>query len=264
MIPNFCNLLQILNVNLNSINLITQPVKFRYVIFPDESFGADDKQRGKIFFTNEYLETVNRVKNYALKNFSPISIQKFYFFHGKNQIGEERITQYLQSKGYGILRPELLPLEEQLNILINCKEFVSTLGSVSHNIIFMKDGSNVALIPRFGMNGYQSALNQVNNLNIFYINSSLSIFRQTNNFADLGPLCYIVSENLRKHFGDKITEKYTDEDFVTFLVYLRYAKSRGLKENPYELAYLKNILPEFMAQLMTRKDLLKKFGITIQ
>ncbi|MBQ7198823.1 MAG: hypothetical protein IJS29_06130 [Selenomonadaceae bacterium] len=79
-----------------------------------------------------------------------------------------------------------------------------------------------------------------------------------------GTFCYIVSENLRKHFGDEIIEKYTDEDFVAFLAYMKYAKTHNLKENPNDIEYLKNILPEFMAQLKKRTDLLKKFDITLK
>ena len=195
------------------------------------------------------------------KNFSPISQEKFYFFYGKQNAGEERLAQYFQSKGYEILRPELLPIDEQLNIFANCTSFASLVGSVSHNVIFSPDNANVILIPRRAayLNIYQQALNHVHNIDCHYIDSALSIFAPKWD----GPFCYIISENLRKYFGDDVTEKYTQEDFETFLAYVRYAKSIGLTENPQELAYLKNILPEFMEQLKNHKDLIQKFGITL-
>lgn len=255
--------MKILGVNLENLNFLNYPAKFKYVIFPDESFGFTD-ERDKIFFTNEYLTTINRIRDYAVKNYSQISTQKIYYFYGQKQIGEERIAQYLQSKGYAVIRPETLSIEDQLNVLVNCKEFASTLGSISHNIIFMKDDANVTLIPRFGLNAYQMALDQLYDINVYYVDSSLSLFRQQNNFAPLGPLCYIISENLRKHFGDEVTEKYTEEDIATFLAYGRIAKNQGMIENPNELAYLKDILPEFISQLKTREDLMKKFGVGLK
>lgn len=280
-IENFAKLLRILEIDVSKFFPIVKPVKFRNIILPDESFfldkskitfgkdklfieGTFDNFNGNdgAFFTKEYVELIDRIRNFALKNYSPMSQKKFYFFHGTNQVGEERIAKYFESKGYVILRPEVLPLETQLNIFANCESFASPLGSVSHNIIFLKDKTNVILIPRRAafLNIYQHALNQIHDLNIFYIDSALSIFAE----KWTGTFCYIVSENLRKHFGDEIKEKYTDEDFVAFLAYMKYAQSKGLQENQNDVEYLKNILPEFMAQLKKRTDLMKKFDITLK
>ena len=155
-----------------------------------------------------------------------------------------------------------MPFEEQINILANCENFASTVGSISHNTIFMKDKSKSILIPRFSeLNGCQQILNQCNNTNAFYIDSTISVFSSNQHG---GPFCYIVSENLRKYFGEEITEKYTDEDFLTFLTYVKYALSRGLKESPKEMEYLKNIFPEFISQLKKRNDLMQKVGILLK
>jgi len=249
-----------LGVNVDKLRLITRPTKFKNVILPDPSFY--NKSSPYTVFTKEYIQFTEKVKNFSRKHFTILSDKKFYFYHGAKQIGEQRLANYFHSKGYVIVQPEKLPLELQLNILANCENFASTVGSISHNTIFLKDKTEALLIPRFNdLNSFQIALNQVNDINIFYVDSSISMFIKS---IHDGPFCYIISENLRKHFGDKVTEKYNDEDFETFLAYVRYAKSRGLKENPKELEYLKNILPEFMEQLKKRDDLLKKFGITIQ
>lgn len=277
---NFSRLLEILEVDVNKLYPITKPVKFKNIILPDESFFLDkskfhvgegnftvdgtwdnfDGNDGS-YFTREYLDTVAQLRAHIQKNFSPLSQKKFYFFHGKENAGEERIARYFQSKGYEILRPELIPIDEQLNLFANCENFASLCGSVSHNVIFLPDNANVILIPRRAayLNIYQQALNHVHNLDCYYIDSAFSIFSP----KWTGPFCYIVSENLKKYFGDDVTEKYTEEDFETFLAYVRYAKAVGLQENPQELEYLKNILPEFMEQLRTKTDLIQKFGITV-
>ena len=250
-----------MGINIENCYPITSPTKFKNIILPDGAFFYDDLKN--IHFTNEYRDTVERIINFAKKNFSPMTQKKFYFFHGRNHIGEERLANYFQSKGYAIVQPERLPLEVQLNVLANCENFASPIGSISHNTLFVNDKTETVFVSRISgsaSNAYQQIINELKNLNAFYIDSCLSVFTQSH----AGPYCYIVSENLRKHFGDEIKEKYTDEDFVTFLVYLRYAKMNGLKENPGELEYLKNILPEFIAQLRTRTDLLEKFAVTIQ
>lgn len=279
-IYNFARLLEILDIDPNQLLPITHPVKFKNVILPDESFflapgnfknvtphsidGTDDDFGGNdgSFFTREYVEIVDIIKNFALKNFSPMNKKNFYFIQGKNQLGEERIANYFISKDYVAVHPERLPVEVQLNILANCENFASCIGSISHNIIFMNANANVTLIPRRAAfsNIYQQALNQIHDLNISYVDSAFSLFSK----GHQGPYCYIVSEKLREHFGDEIGEKYTSEDFETFLSYVRYAKSQGLNENPEEFKYLGNTFLEFIAQLKSRTDLLEKFGVTLK
>ena len=259
---NFFKLLKILGANPENFYPVTYPTKFQTVLLPDGAFFWDEKLKRRMI-TREYVETLDHIRNFSFKHKQPISHKKFYFFYGRKSLGEERLAQYFQSKGYVVIQPEKFSVEEQLNIFANCETLASLSGSCSHNMIFMKDNLDVLLIPRSGyLTSLQEALNEVHQQNIFYVDSSLSIFTRQDKWA--GPFCYIVSENLRKHFGDKVTEKYTEEDFATFLSYVRYAKMSGLKENPQELRYLKNILPEFIEQLQTRTDLIKKFGITIQ
>lgn len=278
---NFVKLLEILEIDFNKFIAVDRPIKFKNIILPDESFfldesnvtygkdkffieGSDDNFNGNdgSFFAKEYVDIIDRIRNFIFKNCSSIPQKKWYFFYGRKNIGEERLAKYFESKGYIIVRPEFLPLEMQFNIFANCESFASPVGSVSHNILFLKDRSNVILIPRRAafLNIYQQALNQIYDLDIFYIDSALSIFAE--NF--FGPFCYIVSENLRKYFGDDVTEKYTEEDLTAFLKYFKYAKSNRLAENNKELEYLKNILPEFAAQLKSRKDLAEKFGVTVE
>ena len=245
-IPNFAKLLKILGVEVENLTPISTPTKFEKIILPDESFFGGDISVDR-FFTREYVETVDIIRNYAKKNYLPISQKKFFYFYGENQIGEGRLAEYFQAKGYEIIQPEKIPLDEQLNILANCNSFASTIGSISHNIIFLRDHSNAVLIPRIASNPneYQLALNQILDLEIFYIDSALSIFAC--NYS--GPLCYIVSENLRKFFGEEIKEKYTPEDFITFINYAKFAKTQHLKLNPDEEKYFEKILPEFIKSL---------------
>ena len=238
---------------------ITSPTRFPLIILPDESFFYDEKT----FLSNEYLDTISIIKNFAKKNFSEIEQKKFYFLYGRNQFGEERLAEYFKNKGYEIIKPENFSFPEQLNILANCESLASTVGSCSHNSIFMKDESELILLPRYPesvLNGYQKALNQFSNLNINYVDSDLSLF--SNSIYE--PFCYIISKQLKKFFGDESADGYSEEDFITFLQYVRYSMAHGLKENPESKEYYLKILPEFYSQLIQRKDLMEKFGVFIK
>ena len=257
-------MLKILEIDITKLYPIVTPTKFQNIIVPDESFFADEV--GARFFTNEYRETIERIRNYAQKNSTPLGRKKFYFLHGRNkQIGEERLAKYFESKGYIIIDATKVPLEAELNILANCESFASTLGSCAHNMIFMKANSEVIFIPRSSyLAGYQSTLNDLQTMNINYIDSTLSIFRSNFKRKNAGPFCYIISDRLKKFFGDEVTGQYSDEDFIIFLAYAKYALSTNCKQPPETFQYYSTVFPNFFEQLKKRDDLMKKYGIFLK
>ena len=111
------------------------------------------------------------------------------------------------------------------------------------------------LIPRASeaANGYQMTLDRVNPLNINYVDSSLSLFYRGN-----AVYCYIVSEQLKKFFGDKF-DGYKEEDFKIFLKYVKNQLS--YKVNPKAKVYYSNFIKEFLAQLHKREDLIAAYNL---
>lgn len=257
LISNFVRILEMAGIDCGKWYFLNQPMKFCNVILPDESFCSETT-----VYTKEYVDFVSKIKNYALKNFSSMPQKNFYFFYGRGAFGEERIAKYFASKGYAIVQPERFSVDVQLNIFLNCENFAATLGTLTHNSMFLKDNSNVISIPRFPnyINHYQQALDTLHPLNHFYIDSSLSI--TTSNH--LGPFYFIVSEQLKEFFGDEWTGEYSDEDFIIFLYYIKYALAKNLKPADRAEEYYAPILPKFKEQLMKREDLMRKVGIIIK
>ncbi|MBR4153250.1 MAG: DUF563 domain-containing protein [Selenomonadaceae bacterium] len=256
---NFRRLLEILEVDVDRLQEITQPTQFEKIILPDGSFSSPhSKVRG---FTNEYRETIDHVRDFALKNRTPTSSKKIYLFHGKRgQVGEERVAEYFKSNGYEIIRPEKLTLDEQLNLFVNCENFASFIGSCSHNSLFCRESTETIFIPRAEntFTYYQEILNQVHYLNISYIDSSLSIFSSG---ITRGDHFYIVSEQLKRFFGDK-WGGYEEEDLKAFLQYVKNSMGKGLEVNSKTKDYYAPILQDFMEQLKQRKDLISAYDIS--
>ena len=247
---NFKRLLEILEVDTNNLVPVYHPVQFENIIVPDDSF-YDGK------FTNEYRETIDRLKNFALQNQTPPSSKKIYFFYGTAQFGEERLAEYFRSKGYEIFSPEKLTFDEQLNLMINAESFASTLGSCSHNSIFLREGTEAIFIPRAAkrFSGYQQMIDQIANLNAIYIDSSLSIFEKMN-----GPYCFIISEQLKKFFGDEFNG-YEEGDFKAFIDYSKTSTKNGYQRNEEAWNYYEPVLQKFLAQLSQQKDLMETYGV---
>ena len=158
-----------------------------------------------------------------------------------------------------IVSPEKLTTDEQLNVLINADSFASTLGSCAHNSVFLRGGTEAIFIPRAAnrFTGYQQTIDQVADLNAKYVDSSLSLLETFN-----GPYCFIISPQLKKFFGDKF-DGYEEDDFKTFLTYIRTSTERGFKLNTKALPYYAPIYQDFAAQLSRRKDLLQAYKVTL-
>lgn len=248
---NFSRLLEILEIDVRRLQPVYRPVQFENIILPDESFTFG-------YFTAEYRETIDRVRNFALKNRTPTPSEKIYYFYGTAQFGEERLAEYFKSKGYEIISPEKLTLDEQLNLLINAKSFASTLGSCAHNSIFLRDGAEAIFIPRAAerFTDHQGVLNQVHPLNVNYVDSSLSVFEKFN-----GIYCFIISEQLKKFFKEKF-KSYSQDDLKIFLAYVKHCMSRGFPPNQQALKYYGAIHDKFLEQINRRKDLLAAYGMT--
>ena len=71
----------------------------------------------------------------------------------------------------------------------------------------------------------------------------------------------MLSKQLKEFFGDKWTG-YEDEDFKTFLQYVKYSldNDKALNQN-FMIGYA-SVLPEFIEQLQRRKDLIEACGMT--
>ncbi|MBQ7631034.1 MAG: DUF563 domain-containing protein [Selenomonadaceae bacterium] len=250
-----------MEVDINSLYPITKPLKFAQIILPDESY-FNDESTDRRFFSNEYRETIEPLRIFAQKNFTSLEEKKYYFFRGSPySIGEERLAEYFQTKGYKIVGGHNMTFEEQLNVTANCESFASTNGSCSMNMIFLKDGTETIILPRTNwLDNYQKSVNTLHNKDIKYIDSQLSIFHNKNG----GPFCFIISEQLKKFFGDEWTGEYEDGDFINFLNYIKFANMKNLKPTDNYFEYFQNIYTDFIKQLMKREDLMRKVGIVIK
>ena len=245
---NFRRLLEILEVDVDRLQPITQPTQFDKIILPDESIFMFDS-RGIRNFTAEYRETIDRVRHFALKHRTPTPFRKIYYYYGRKQFGEERIAKYFMSKGYAVVQPEFLTTDEQLNLLINADVFASTVGSCAHNSIFLRDNAETVYIPRYANAVLvQPIIDQVHPVNATYIDSSFSVFNVRHDL-----FCFVISEQLKRFFGDHF-DGYIDADFQTFLQYFKFAVGNGRDFNLKEVQGYGSALEDFLTQLKARED----------
>ncbi len=224
---NNSDFLEILGVDLDRLESSDEGTRFKKVVLPDECFWRRSdgprgflKDYGTRLYTKEYIELIDKVRNYGENHFKKDDFEKIYCTHRKyssyREMGERKLEGYFKSLGYRIVAPEELSFENQLNMFLNCKSFVSTAGSVSHNILFLRDNTEVILIPRANfITEYQLAIDSVHNLDITYVDSSFSLF-VNHRHPWGGPFFYVVSNELQKYFGKNIKYKF---DKFRFWIY---------------------------------------------
>lgn len=143
---------------------------------------------------------------------------------------------------------------------MNCEIFASTIGSTSHNSLFLRDDAEAIFIPRAlnNFNNYQGCCNQVHSVNAIYIDSTFSIY-----YKAAFNVFYLLSPQLKRFFGDKF-DGYDEYDFKNFLLYVKSSVRKGAEVNQDLLTKYISALPDFMPQLKQCEDLIKACDMPTQ
>lgn len=238
---NVKGLFEILGLDYEKWIPITSLSCFSEILIPDECFFRDDD--GKIWFTAEYREMIGKLRKYAVEHKTETGIRKVYYTYAKyakfKQIGEYKLERFFRKMGYEVISPEKLDFKQQLNLLTNCTHFATTIGSSAHNTVFLPDNTEIILIPRgCYLNAYQLALDELNDQQIFYIDSSLSVMLKKNN-PEEGPFFYYISEELMGFFGEQADDRrYWKENFRDFEFYIRLGLNYNKDDNYVQPEFL--------------------------
>lgn len=156
-------LLECLNIPSNRVELITSPTRYNCVIYGELSFKPEE------YITYKYYNVFNMISQKFVQENDGIKESKIYLSRvhiAKNsntrEYGEKVLEKVLKKAGYHILYPEEMRITEQLAYYCNCNELVTTVGTLSHNVVFVKRETIVILIHRFWEStSHQKALNSL-------------------------------------------------------------------------------------------------------
>lgn len=248
LIPNFCKLLEYLNIDSKQFRVITSDTHFDELVIPQDSL-TDEHLCYK-----EFVDIVNEIwSKIPVDSTLP---RKVYFsrsrLHNGRDFGEKYIEQVFKTLGYKIIYPELVQTSEQLSIIKSCDSFAATEGSISHNVMFCNDGAEVIIIRKTrSCNRYQYAANKLRDLKIVYVDAHLSLFNVFDN--GFGPFFMYVNKNvvdfalerdlqIKKHFP-----KMTFLNYLCHTLYyaLRY-RMRILKIGDFDF-YMKRFKTDFFS-----------------
>lgn len=189
---------------------ITQATRCKRCIVPDDSFGCKDIFLGG-YYTHEFSAVIEKIKRSVLSISSGVNTPKKVYFsrtaiadNSWREMGEACVEQVFRRKGFSIIHPEHLSLEEQLLYLMNAREFAATEGSISHGSIFCSPGTKVFIVRKVNqVNHYQLVFNQLSDVRVTYIDAHQSV--QANKWIpNFGPFYLYPTPELIRFNGHYI------------------------------------------------------------
>ena len=170
---------ELLQINKERIVFLNEAKIFKKIIIPEESVHSWKE------YTNEYLLPYREICKNAVKNSADIiTSKKIYLTRtaferktGSNDCYNEIFFEnFYSKKGYKVVSPEELSIKDQVRMMMEAEDVVTTLGSISHLILFCKQNINVTILTRVDNDTLlpQCLINQAVKANWCFVDVSLN------------------------------------------------------------------------------------------
>lgn len=220
----FIKLLGIQEERLHRINRVT---KFKSVYLPDVCF---DNRGVSLRYSAEYVNLIDEVIRRSGCSSIP-SPQKIFLIkkNSMRQVCSKDIICILNRLGYVIIHPEKLSVSSQICIFRNAEIIVSEESSLSHNLIFCREGSKVIILRKANtINIYQALINKIRNLDVTYIDCHLSLLAH---HPQRGPFFLYANE----YFCNFFKQEQRTFPYKDFYLYLRNACGTDILKRSHDI-----------------------------
>ncbi len=146
--PSFWTLMELLGIEKEQIIIADKIYKVQRLIVPEQSFMLYGK------YTSEFLSVYRAIGSRLLnsnkenKTYSKKVYLTRTMLSKKDCFNEEYFVNFYKKRGYEIIAPETYPFDEQIRILANAQEVVSTLGTLTHLILFIPNKVKLTILLR--------------------------------------------------------------------------------------------------------------------
>ena len=205
---------------------VKHPMQFRSITVPDQ---AQDVFKT---FTKEFLLPYQVIKSRV----TPGKKKKIYLTRreldeignpnqGKRAFNEEYFEDFFSAHGFEVVAPEKLSIEDQISLIMGADEIASTLGTLTHWVIFCKPTAKFIMLTRTenSISPRQCQLMKAFNFTNYYIVDA------SHNFMSPDPTrgVFILGSNsywknfVSDYFNENIEEDFTYlegciDDYVDF------------------------------------------------
>lgn len=245
----FDQFFKLLGLDLDQIIYINKPTQFQTIIVPDEAvhswFDYTEKYLLPYHVMCKNLPTVE--KKMPDKIYLTRSMLNKYGL--TDCVNEKYFEDFYRNLGFTIIAPETLSIEEQIRLLYNAKEVVTTMGSISHLILFCRPHTKVTILCKVDDDTLlpQCLINQAKEVECSIVDVSFNFLHSNRSYGIvyLGP-----TEQWKKYVDDNYSIKISDNE---------------LENNCYE--YIKNWIKYYIEpknflriRTLTAFDFLRKMA----
>ena len=217
----FLDILKLIGIKEEQIILLSSPTKFKSVIIPEPCTEAG------IFYTQEYKFLVNHIISKAMEKTVKIKTYKKIYLSRKSwtasscrDIGEDKIEKFFNKNGFVSISPEKYSAVEQIHLLQKAEHIASTIGSLSHNLLFAKDNVKITIINKICLYNYlQFVVDDMKNLDVTYVDAYRTLYPAS---LGIGPFLFDINNhmvNYAKDINMKMPDKLGPdrEDFLKYI-----------------------------------------------
>lgn len=167
------DILRASGIDSDSLIRIKEVTQYDNVYIPDSSLIPGENCLR--FYTKEFRFIVDMIcRNCNVDGPFPekVYLTRTGIKDGKD-FGEKTLERLFERRGYSVVSPEKMTFEQQVALMQHCRSVVSTEGSIAHNALFCKDGTELVILRKTDpFNEYTNLVNGVKNLNFKYIEAN--------------------------------------------------------------------------------------------
>ena len=208
----FDEFFQLMGIDKERIVYVNKPMQCRFVTVPDQS------QYSLFSFTKEFLLPYQAIRSRVTSsNHKKLYLTRTEFEDTKDDgkgsvrcFNEKYFEDFFVERGFEAISMEKLSIEEQISIIMGADEIASTLGTLSHWMIFCKPSTKFIMLNRQkdATIPHQCLLNEAFNFNNYYIVDASKSFMYANRSVGV---CMLGSNEYWKefvadYFGEQIDE----------------------------------------------------------
>ena len=185
---NYAEFLMLLGI-WDKVDIINKPTKYKKVIVPELGYYRRPilGEKWDAWYSPQYLNIFRTVVQNALKTSAEecnaYTSKKVFLSRSRLKKAKHRefyldsLDEFFSANCYTVIYPEAMSLGEMILLLQNAETVASTSGSLPHNVLFCKPGTEVVLAERLPINNeIQTDINEMMDLKVTYVDVCFSIY----------------------------------------------------------------------------------------
>lgn len=157
---------ELLGIPREKVEIISVPTMFSEVIVPEETMYPLSGYKKEFMMPFEAI----------CKRIAPGGVEKLYLTRRRYEmsgiVNEEFFESFFEARGFTVVSPEKLSIEEQISLVSGAREIVSTIGTMTHLILFARKDATVTILNRTTCIAVQMLIDEACGLAPYYVDAT--------------------------------------------------------------------------------------------